>query len=299
MLSFQNAVIPNAGVSRSMTVQVADIARPASLDKALALLRDGHLKPFAGGTDFMVGDVTSAASGAAALCLSGISELHDIVEDGQSIVLGALVTHAQVVASQVARRFVPLLVEGCATVGSSQIREVGTLGGNIANASPAADSVPPLVALGAEVEIMSSSGRRVLPLEDYATGPGASVLENDELLTRIVLPKMAPDEQFSYRKLGRRKAVACSVASLAVRFTFDYETRRCSRPAVAFGAVAPTVRRSPELEAALCEEPLDEARILSLSERAGEYCSPISDIRASARYRVDMCSVLLRQRCPS
>jgi xanthine dehydrogenase FAD-binding subunit len=274
-------------------VQDFDSLKPSSLGEALRMMSAGRVKPLAGGTDLMVDMKPDFSSRPTALSLSALNELRAIEESTDSIILGSLVTHAQIVDSQVTQHFLPLLVQGCATVGSPQIRHVGTLGGNIMNASPAADSVPPLVALGAEIELTSATGRRVLPLEEVITGPGETLVQERELLTRIIVPKMKPHEKYLYRKLGQRKALACCIASLAVRFVFDEETRLCSNPAVAFGAVAPVVRRIREVEALLDGRVLEPSRIASVAREAGRYCRPISDVRASAGYRTDMCQSLL------
>lgn len=274
-------------------MQALEVLRPSTLDDALAILGARDVTPLAGGTDFMVATEAGPRPGVTALSLAELRELRDIEERSDCIVLGSLVTHAQVVGSKLARRFVPLLVQGCATVGSPQIRQVGTLAGNIMNASPAADSVPPLIVLGAQIEISSTSGRRVLPLEEVITGPGTTVVEAHELVTQIIVPKMAPGEKFLYRKIGQRKALACCIASLAIRFAFDRETRLCSNLALAFGAVTPVVRRVRELETALCREPLESTSVSRIARQAGHYCIPISDTRASAEYRADVCCSLL------
>ncbi len=227
--------------------------------------------------------------------LSALRELEEITEDEDTVRLGALVTHGQVVESGVTRRYLPLLVQGCATVGSPQIRNRGTLGGNIVNASPAGDTVPPLVALGAKVVLRSAAGQRELKLEEFITGPGRNQLRPDEILTAVVVDKTKPGERSRYRKLGRRSTLAVSIVSVAVRFEFDGQTKTCRHPAVAFGAVTPVVRRIGELEDLLVATTLDDAGIRKIAARAKEFCSPISDIRASAWYRSEICVSLLSE----
>jgi xanthine dehydrogenase FAD-binding subunit len=225
--------------------------------------------------------------------ISGIKELKEIRENGDNIILGSLVTHAQVVNSEPANSYLPLLVQGCRTVGSPQIRNTGTLGGNIANASPAADSLPPLIALGARIVLSSVNGEREMQIEEFITSPGKTTIKPDEILTKIIVKKMKPGEKCSYRKLGQRKALAISIASVAVRFEFDPHTRRCSNPGIAFGAVAPVIRRARGLEDELAQCRIDNNVIKKIVAKAKEYCDPISDIRASGEYRRDMCCSLL------
>jgi CO/xanthine dehydrogenase FAD-binding subunit len=274
-------------------LQTFDLVRPQNLDQALAAVAGGEATLLAGGTDLLVRIKRRRLAPKMVVDLSGLEELREITEDGDTVVLGTLATHAQLIDNELATRCLPLLVQGCATVGSSQIRNRGTLGGNIMNASPAADSIPPLVALGARVVLRSLAGCRELPLESFITGPGKSQLRPDEILTAVVAPKMQAGEKCRYRKLGQRTTLAISIASVAVKFDFDRRTRTCRQPSVAFGAVAPVVRRISALEGLLAATTLDEVGIREIAARAREFCSPISDIRASAEYRREMCASLL------
>ncbi len=269
-----------------------ELIRPSNLAEALAAVASGAT-PLAGGTDLLVRMKKGMLAPKKIVDLSGLKELSEIKEDEENIILGSLVTHGDVVDSELTNNYLPLLVQGCRTVGSPQIRNTGTLGGNIVNASPAADSVPPLVALGAKVVLSSVNGEREMKLQEFLAGPGKTLKRPDELLTSIVVKKMKPEERCLYRKLGQRKSLAISIASVAVKFGFDPETKKCSNPGVAFGAVGPVVRRAVELERLLEQKKLDQQAIKEIASKAREFCDPISDIRASAEYRREMCCSLL------
>jgi CO/xanthine dehydrogenase FAD-binding subunit len=276
-----------------MMLQAFDLIRPRNIDAALAAMAGGSATPLAGGTDLLVRIKKGLLAPEKVVDLSALEGLGGIREDGEQIVIGPLITHGEVMESDLANRYLPVLVQGCATVGSPQIRNMGTLGGNIVNASPAADSIPPLVVLGTGVILQSLAGKRELRLEEFITGPGKTQLRAGELLTGIVVRKMKASERSLYRKLGQRKALAVSIASVAVRMEFDPATGMCSSAGIAFGAAVPVIRRVKELESLLCGRKLDEQGIREIADKARELCAPISDIRASAEYRRAMCSSLL------
>jgi len=270
-----------------------NLIRPHDVNEALAVVAGGDVTPIAGGTDLLVRMRKGIISPEKVIDMSGIEELKEIRESEENIILGSLVTHAQVVSSELTKYYLPLLVQGCQTVGSPQIRNTGTLGGNIVNASPAADSLPPLVALDARIVLSSLNGQRQMQIEDFITSPGKTKIKPDEILTKIIVKKMKPGEKCSYRKLGQRKALAISIASVAVRFEFDSHVRKCSNPGIAFGAVAPVIRRARGLEDELTQCRIDDGFIKKIAGKAKKYCDPISDIRASGEYRRYMCCSLL------
>lgn len=274
-------------------MQIDDMIRPTGLLEALQVMAEGNVVPLAGGTDLLIRMKRGSLAPRRLLLLSGLQELGRIEETSGEIIIGSMVTHGDITRSEPARQHLPLLVQGCATMGSPQIRNAGTLGGNIVNASPAADSLPALVALGARVVLVSTGGSREMRLEEFITGPGRTGLRPDELLTGIIVPKMRPGERCLYRKLGQRKSLAISIASLAIRFEYDSGARTCSNPGIAFGSVMPVVKRITELENLLTQQPLDGPGIRRVAEQARQYCSPISDVRASADYRRDMCNSML------
>lgn len=235
-------------------LQTFELIRPRNLDAALAAMAGGNATPLAGGTDLLVRIKKGLLEPEKVVDLSALEELGGIREDGEQIVIGPLITHGEVMESDLANRYLPVLVQGCATVGSPQVRNMGTLGGNIVNASPAADSIPPLIVLEAGVILQSLAGKREMRLEEFIIGPGKTQLRAGEVLTGIVVNKMPAGERSLYRKLGQRKALAISIASVAVRMEFDLATGMCSNPRIAFGAAVPAIRRVRTWKACFARE---------------------------------------------
>ncbi len=210
--------------------------------------------------------------------------------------LGALVTHTAAVEAPEIRAGAPLLGEACATVGTPQIRNIGTLGGNCITASRAGDSLPALLALDAELVLLSLAGERRVKMTEFFTGPRTTARRRDELLGYILVPVSTPHERTCYMKLGQRKAHAISVASVAIRLETDPGApRRCLEAAVALGNLAPTVIRARAVEAALAGRELDEATIARAAAAVLGEISPRDDVRASADYRRAMAEALVRR----
>ena len=220
-----------------------------------------------------------------------MEELKSIVLDGGCLSIGALVTHADLASDRLIRDHAAALAEAASVIGSPQIRNRGTVGGNLVNASPAGDTVGPLVALDADLILMSTTGPRTVPAARFADGPGATVLREDELLATIRL-KADPDRLSGYARLGARRALACAKVSVALA-----ARRKSDGPLtdvrVALGAVAPTVVRSGKAETELEGKQLEEPVIARAVEAVKRDVSPIDDIRSTAEYRKEMCGVLL------
>ena len=217
-------------------------------------------------------------------------------EAAQVLRLGALVTHAAAVESPETRAHAPLLAEACATIGSPQIRNLGTLGGNCITASRAGDSLPALLALDAEMVLLSQGGERRVPMTEFFTGPRTTARRRDELLGYILVPVRTPGERSCYLKLTQRKALAISLVSVAFRLKMDPGApRRCLEAAVAFGSLAPMVIRARAVEAAVAGRELNEATITRAAEAALGEVSPRDDVRASAEYRRAMVQALVRR----
>jgi CO/xanthine dehydrogenase FAD-binding subunit len=235
-------------------------------------------------------DASEAARGAL-FDLTGVPELVGIQNRGDSIWIGAGTTHAMIVESPIVREALPSLPLACAVIGGPQIRNRGTLGGNLANGSPAADAVPPLFAADAVLELVSYSERREVPVAEFYTGYRQHVLERDELIVGIRVPKRH-GVRGTFLRLGQRQAQAISKVSLALGASFD-PSGQPSWVRVALGAVAPTVIRAPLTEAALLEggEGSQERACRALAEEI----APIDDLRSTADYRRAMAGVLLRR----
>jgi CO/xanthine dehydrogenase FAD-binding subunit len=244
----------------------------------------------AGGTDVLVKAKDGQQSRASLFDLTAVSELKGVQERDGHLWIGAGTTHAELMASPLVARDLPSLPQACAVIGGPQIRNRGTIGGNLANASPAADTVPPLFAADAVVELVAISSRRDVPVAEFFTGPRQSVLASDELIVGVRVPLRA-GVRGCFLRLGQRQAQAISKVSLAVGMTF-----RDGRPdwvRVALGAVAPTVVRAPEAEKALLAggyEGLRRAREAVKAEIA-----PIDDLRSTRAYRREMAAVLLER----
>jgi CO/xanthine dehydrogenase FAD-binding subunit len=261
------------------------IESPRSLADAFALLggstADDQLTPIAGGTDVMVritGEIGEPPG--RLLDLWRLDELRGITTDGDAVTLGALTTYTEIRRSAPCREHLPALVEAAATIGAAQIQNRGTLGGNIANASPAGDSLPVLAAANATIVLQSADAERRIPFTAFYTGYRASVRRADELIAAIEIPRI--DGKQYWRKVGTRRAQAISkVMCAAVR-----------GPAVtvALGSVAPTVIRLPRTEQVLSTGGSLEAAQAALDAEI----APIDDIRSTAPYRRAVSANLLR-----
>lgn len=259
---------------------------PTSVAEAVALgARFGEDGRFlAGGTDLIVQIHRGRLRPRHLVSLHRVPGLDGIAGDG-TVTLGALVTHRALERCPRFQGRLRALVEGAEVVGGHQIRNVGTVGGNIVNASPAADVVPVLLALEADVACLGAGGERTLPLERFLLGPGQTARRPDELLTAVRFAEPPPRSGTAFLKAGRRRAMEISVACVAVRLTLDADLERCLEARVALGAVAPTTVRARAAERLLEGAPLTEAVLREAGAAAAGECEPISDVRASARYR--------------
>jgi len=273
-------------------------AEPATLDEALRIL--GELGPgagvVAGGTDIVVG----ARSGKnplpdALVAIHRLAEL-DSVAGGSSepLRLGALVTHGSIEASPLLRERYSALADASALVGSPATRHVGTLGGNLCNASPAMEAGSPLLVYGASVELTSGSGSRTLTVEDFLLGPGKSARADGELLTGVSVPVLPERSGSAYVRLEYRRAMEIAVVGAAALVVLDGDGR-CAEARIALTAVAPTCLRAGAAEASLAgSEPTPEA-LAEAARLSADAASPIDDVRAPADYRRAMVPVIVRR----
>ena len=268
---------------------------PTGLDEALHLLAqlDSALV-LAGGTDLMVEVNYGRLSPGAVLSLRGVDELRGWRRDGDSVVMGAGLRYSEMLDAEFAA-VAPALAQAARTVGSPQIRNAGTVGGNIATASPAGDALPPLYALDAVVGVASVRGQRAVPIADLIVGPKQTTLADDELIVSVTVPAAAGPQEFL--KVGTRNAMVISVASMALVVDLGART-----VAGALGSVGPTVLRCREAEAMAARE-VDWRRGRIRDPRAyetfGAMCAaaarPIDDHRSSAAYRRHSIAVLGRR----
>jgi carbon-monoxide dehydrogenase medium subunit len=269
---------------------------PSTLDEAVALLRarGEAARPIAGGTDIVVQMKESATRfpyPTALVDLSRVSEIKGIeysATDG--LRLGAGATMTDVAQSAAVRDHYPALAEGAGVVGSFQTMNMATIGGNVCNAAPSADTAPALLVYGAEAVIVGPGGRRGVPIADFFVGPGRTALGADELLAELRLPTSATGTGSAYQRHTPRKQMDIAVVGVAAVLTIDGGTIRNAR--ISLGAVAPTPIRAPKAEAALeGKAPTAEAFAEAAKIAAGE-CSPISDTRGSAEFRRHLVRVM-------
>lgn len=267
---------------------------PENLDEALSLLAaNPSCALIAGGTD-LIPQLRAGHPQPDVLVDLRRLPLHGIDVEDEQVRLGARVTFTDLFGSEIIGDEYPALIEAAAEVGGPPIRNRATLGGNLANASPAADSAPALLVYDASVIIAGSQGERAMALSEFFEGPGRTLLLPGEILTEIVMPRWGTSTHSSFVKLGPRNAMAVSVVSAAVRVTGD-GLGGISECRVALGAVAPVPMRAVAAEEIIVVEGLTPSSILSAAAAAALACSPIDDLRGSADYRRRMVEVLVRR----
>lgn len=268
-------------------------ASATTLEDALDALGSGA-RPVAGGTDLVVG----ARQGKAALpeaivAIDRIDTLGGIADIDGGLRLGALVTHDEIVANRVIRERFTALADASAIVGSHATRAHGTIGGNVMNASPAMDTGGPLLCFGASAEFRSASGERALPLEQLWTGPGETAADPRELLVRVDVPAPEPATGSAYVRLEYRRQMEIAVVGVTAVVRLDAGSVSDAR--VAITALAPTIRRVSEAEAALTGSDGGDEAIAEAARAAASGSSPITDVRSSAEYRSAMANVIARR----
>jgi len=269
---------------------------PTNLPEAISLLGQysSAARLIAGGTDLLTALKERTDRPEYLINLAGLAELCFIRYDPETgLRIGAAVTVRAVEKSDVVRLYYPVISQAAATLASVQIRNLATIAGNICRASPSADLPPALLVLDATVKLAGPLGERIVPLVDFFTGPGKTVLRPDEILTEIRLPPSQPDRGAAYIKHSPRRAM--DLASVGVAAAITLETGLCRQARIALGAVAPTPRRSFQAEALLTGQIPTPDLILQAAEAAAAEANPISDVRASAAYRRQMVRVLVRR----
>ncbi len=274
--------------------------QPTSVDETLALLarhgKDARL--INGGTDLILEIERKLRTPVIVIDVSRVQDLDRIALKDGVFHLGAGVTHNNVVGNPPLVESAYPLARACWEVGAPQIRNRGTIAGNLSTASPANDTITPLWALGARVTLKSAArGERTLPLDQFMRGVRKTALEPDEMMTEISFPALQPNECGTFIKLGLRRAQAISVVNIAVVIGFDAPTRNARAPvrraAITMGSVAPTIVAAPEAQTFLVGKRLDEATIERAAALAMQAARPIDDIRGTAEYRREMVRVLV------
>ena len=274
-----------------------ELEAPRDLSAALNRMASEPVawKPFAGGTDLMVLLEAGKLPHRRFLSIWKLPELGGIEVTSDHVILGALTTYTEVRGHDVLSREFPLLCRAAAETGSVATQNRGTLGGNIANASPAADSPPALLVYDADLELVSASGSRWAPYHGFWSGYKQIALRPDELISRIRLPRDKNGWKQHYRKVGTRRAQAISKVCLAAAARLD--GGRIADVRIALGSVAPTVFRAVETENALCSEKLTPALIATARNILAREITPIDDMRSTALYRRRIAQNLLAEFC--
>lgn len=276
------------------TLNKFEYLAPSTIEEAVSLLDEYGEKAevIAGGTDLIPKLKEKELSPDYMIDVSKIDEMDYIREEDEILKIGALTTHSTLGNSPIIDEKVRILADAAHEIGSVQIRNRGTIGGNLANASPAADTATPLLALEASLKLESLSGNRVVSIDDFFVDSGESIIDSDELLTEIqVSNHLNGKTRGAFIKLGRRSEFSLSIVNVAV--VIGIKKGKCEHARIALGACGSTPIRVKEVEDFLEEKALDESTIKEAAKKARGEISPISDVRSSAEYREEIAEVLI------
>jgi carbon-monoxide dehydrogenase medium subunit len=271
-----------------------EYCKAKSLKEALSFLKEksGRVRIVAGGSDFLTKIKKGQIPADIVLDMSEVRKLRYIEEDRDMIRIGSLATHNDIANSKVIKEKAHVLADAESLIGSTEIRNRGTIGGNLCNASPAADTAPPLLVLESNLKIARDGHERIVSLTDFFLGPGKTVLAPDEILTEIQIP--FPSKRGAcFMKLGRRSMFTLSVVSAAASVSLDSDRFEAVR--IALGSVAPLPFRARKTEGYLVGKKAIEKRIGEASKIIRDEVEPITDVRGTAEYRREMSVVLTRR----
>ncbi len=272
-----------------------DYFAPETLEDTLKCLntKGSTARLIAGGTD-LIPRIRSGLAAPSLLIDPRLLSLDFIIVSDHMIRVGACTTHTQILESNLIAKYLPLLAESAREIAGPPVRNRGTIGGNLANASPAADLATPLLVYDAQVVLKCLASERVVPLDVFFTAPGKTILTAEEMMTEIRIPLLPESTGTKFLKLGKRKAMSISVVSVAARITLDGQGT-ISLARIALGSVAPTPVRATSAESGLANSRPNHQVFTQAGEIAASESSPISDIRGSASYRRAMVAVLTRR----
>jgi CO/xanthine dehydrogenase FAD-binding subunit len=270
---------------------------PRSLHDLWAMMRDlPDAAVYAGGTDLLVKMRSGSIPAKNLICLERIAALKGVADHGDRMVILPSTPFSHLLREPAITGHLPVLAKAIANLGSPLIRNMGTMGGNICTASPAGDTLAPLYALNAWVELASEAGVRRLPISQFILGPGQTVLESGEILSAIHVEKPHPQAIQHFEKVGRRNALACSLASMAAMLRLSDDGIVLSA-SLAWGSVGPTVITCPEAADRLINQPLSLDRLTEAAAIVKKAVCPITDIRATADFRRAVAGNLLLRLC--
>lgn len=276
------------------------VISPQTLDELLDLKAHSNAPAIlAGGTDLLVQMRNKKICPQTLICMDQLkdSSIREVTDIGDEICIGAAVTHSRLIRNPLIQEHFSVLIQALNTLGSPQIRNMGTLGGNIMTASPAGDSLPPLYILGARVELAGKKGFWQMPVTQFITGPGSTCLNPEEILWRIWIPKQPSYNLHYFEKLGHRKSLSIAILSMAalINLTEDNIIRTVR---LAWGSAGRTVVTSHETEKLLIGTRVDDpSGFILAADRIRREVSPISDVRAGAEYRRQVAGNLLLRLC--
>ena len=269
---------------------------PRTLKAALALLSgaNGHARILAGGTDLLIGMRAGHVIPELLVDVKGIPEMTSIVAKNGGFRLGAAVSCMELIEHKAFAKAWPGVIDGIKLIGSIQVKGRATLGGNLCNASPAADSVPAMIAAEALVSIAGPNGKREARVEDIAIGPGKTSLAKGEIITSFLLPRRLPHSGGAYLRFTPRTEMDIAVVGAGVNLTLD-KSGRCLQARVSLGAVADRALLVPEAAAALIGSRVDAAALENLAAAASAACRPIDDKRGTKEFRIKVAGVMARR----
>lgn len=271
---------------------------PATIEESVSLLTkyNGRAKVIAGGTDLLVLMRQKVIRPDYVVDIINIPGLDYIdYDDEKGLRIGALTTIRSLEKSAELNQRYPVISQAASQLGSVAIRNMGTLGGNLCNAAPSAETAPALIGLSAEARIVGPDGERVIPLEDFFTGPGTTVLKTAELLVEIQVPVLPPRIKGVYLKHAIRGSIDLAIVGVAAIVTLEPGSNVCKDIKLVLGAVAPTPLRAHQAEEIIKGERIDDALIDKCAKVASDESRPITDVRASDWYRKEMIKVFTRR----
>lgn len=275
-----------------------DHLAPKTVEEACSLLSKykGKAKVIAGGTDLLPAMRNREVTPAYIINVRSIPNLDYIhYTDAEGLKIGALATLYDIESSPIIREKFAMVADAASKIGTPQVRNMGTIGGNLCNAAPSADTAPPLIGLEAKAKINGPNRERVIALEEFFIGPGENALQADEILTEIQIPNPPPHTRGVYLKLPARTMVDLAVVGVAVVVTLDDKERSIVDAKIVLGAVAPTPVRARQAEDIIKSKAISRELIEKAAEAAAGEAKPISDLRGSASYRKEMVNTLTKR----
>jgi len=263
---------------------------PKKIEEVLEILSKygKEIKIIAGGTDLLVQYYDRLYEVSAWLDLKNIEELKEIKIDQNQIEIGAMATHAQLESSEDIKRYYPVLSQAAADIGSPQIRNRGTIGGNIVNASPAGDLLPALIAYKAQFKLVSHKEESIVSAEGFFLGPKKTILKPEQLLSKIIIPIPEQNTYSSWIKIGKRKALIVATVSLALVLKMSEDNKIIKEVKVCLGSVAPTPFEIMEIREKMVGRQFNQLDFNELGQLVEDRISPIDDIRGTKEYRQDV-----------